>query len=582
MSSHCEGDQLQQCIVKLYVTFQQLADIRKAVDSVAGESSNTASTTSDRATGPSFNTSVCSNQSRSSTPCRKLRTEDWIPNVLQHAPEVTVADCSSTTLDALDLCSPITTAFMQHNLQSQLGSPELGEPITMLRSSSPVTVSSGYYSDNVECTREDEIDTLWQSMDRADIHQPSERYAKVHTVSHKPHDKDRRPSKRLSEPCPSRNVYVNSPSFDPQSPVTPGKRNRDANIVNLQQSPCLRNSVSPVFTSPNKIAFSDSNNRSTDTYLEPLGQSPGPQHFVPLPARSSPVCRTDLKSERLNRSCHMDSFHSGHSDSFRSGQCDSFRSEGSNDEALGSASDSSLDCTVAWDWADRSVSVDSGRSSWCSQNSVRCPRDLFDERNYVSGSCENIYETIDDIPDTLSETSLHTDCTDHTYDVIKDDCLSPELPSPVPPELPKRNIRHPLTTLSQYSNDYVTAKHIDDIVKHSDIVDMNSYHMYTVRDVLDSVDRYAGHLMEHSKPAIPTTGAQHDQLRSTSLKELPECDRRRSSSFLKPKKSKIEYFRCGKDIRPTPVRERFQTDSEECQYTAQWHAGISGVPPTYC
>ena len=141
------------------------------------------------------------------------------------------------------------------------------------------------------------------------------------------------------------------------------------------------------------------------------------------------------------------------------------------------------------------TSADSGRGS-CTSN----------ESSY-GGPEEPIYEIIEeDIssylkPEATVSPPLREVLVENTYASI--DC-SFNAPVIEPPELPPRTYRE---TLSRHTRNSVTSldsretnhknKKVvrwEDIVKKTDIVDMNAFHVYTVADVLESFDRLSAHL----------------------------------------------------------------------------------------
>ena len=156
--------------------------------------------------------------------------------------------------------------------------------------------------------------------------------------------------------------------------------------------------------------------------------------------------------------------------------------------------------------------------------------DLEEEPTKNIGLAEPIYETI---PEVFPTSNIKLSCVpelrnddlcdplDNTYERITD--LAEDMVPPDPPALPARNYPRSGRPRSGYKDKRGRVRdtpHYDDIVKDTDIVDMTSHHIYTVRDVLDSIARLAGDLpdddeVEGTAEVIkPQTGPQVDRART--------------------------------------------------------------------
>ena len=192
------------------------------------------------------------------------------------------------------------------------------------------------------------------------------------------------------------------------------------------------------------------------------------------------------------------------------------------------------------------ASPDSGRGSWSTYDTSPDANDRKCETvtgNWLAPSSvdafhddEHIYETIDDAamlsrgtqsPTPLPQRHL-TSRTVNNYDDVSECTLSRWKRRLTPPHLPPRVYLH-----NSFGNDTYTqsrtnnhednhcrnetaptptastsdprggaelrrrepeVRHMDDIVKNSDIVDLSAAHVYTVADVLESIHGYVGHL----------------------------------------------------------------------------------------
>ena len=136
---------------------------------------------------------------------------------------------------------------------------------------------------------------------------------------------------------------------------------------------------------------------------------------------------------------------------------------------------------------------------------------------------EPIYESIADCTVYSRAADFRPDMSislaEHTYDRIDNITASTLMDSPNPPELPPaRTSMEKLPTASDASLDKTVTNstvsstrvpsemrrsasrlsrkpvHLDQGVRKTDVIDQNNYHKYTVNDVLESVERLAGHL----------------------------------------------------------------------------------------